>query len=431
VQLGRMIAGLSALVQGQAWSRAQVEQFQTERLRSLVAHAYTSVPYYRRLFDEAGVAPEHIRTLGDLQKIPITTRTTLQRLPDSDIIACGVDAAQLKSHRTGGSSGSPLSIRRTRFEDLLLQACRLRILFRLGMRLTDSRAAVVTARNQRVALYHRFGLLGYEEIDCRLPAEEMLRKIKQANPQVLRGYPSVLSWLSQHMSESDRQTIRPRFVTADSEMMTPDMRLRITEAFGSPVIDFYDSHEFNLIAWECAVGGQYHVSDSTMIAEVLSDGRAAAPGEEGVLIGTALHSWAMPFIRFQLDDWVTRGPAEGCACGAVNSTLHGVQGRLVHRFALPDGSTIHPYRLVNPLLSVAAWAERFQIIQERRDLIRVKLVPPGDLPDPDGATKRVQERLGAELGEQVTFEIELVQEIPPEANGKFRPYYSQVARPPD
>ena len=60
-----------------------------------------------------------------------TSRTDLQGLPEQDIVARGFDPEKLVVHRTSGSSGEPLSIRRTWFEDRLLQAYRLRVLFRL------------------------------------------------------------------------------------------------------------------------------------------------------------------------------------------------------------------------------------------------------------------------------------------------------------
>jgi phenylacetate-coenzyme A ligase PaaK-like adenylate-forming protein len=81
-----------------------------------------------------------------------------------------------------------------------------------------------------------------------------------------------------------------------------------------------------------------------MILEVLrDDGRPALPGEEGEVVGTALHSWIAPLIRFRMGDLVTRG-AGPCSCGASNSVLTRVQGRVADRFFLPSGRSIHPRR---------------------------------------------------------------------------------------
>ena len=283
-------------------------------------------------------ASSHSVSPGLEEDPPPPHGTRCNRFPASDLVAGGFEAEKLVVHRTSGSSGEPFSIRRTPFEDRLLQAYRLAILFRLGMRLTDRRMAVVTARFGPEALYMKLGLLRYEEVDCLESPEEMLRRLRAKPPGVLRGFPGTLSWLAGYIEDADRAVIHPKFVTTDSELMTADMRARIAEGFGAKVVDFYDSHEFNMIGWECQSGGLYHVSDLSMIAEVDNEGGAVSPGEDGELVGTALHSWAMPFIRFRLGDLVTRGPLQ-CPCGATNSTLMQVQGRLIDRFVLPDGRT--------------------------------------------------------------------------------------------
>ncbi len=305
--LERFIAGCSGLATRN--DPELIRRYQLHRLQALVQHAYLRVPYYRRLFDQHGLEPRHIQKLADLDKIPTTSRADLQAAPVDEIVARGYDASKLVVHRTGGSSGEPLSIRRTWFEDRLLQAYRLRILFRLGMRATDRRAAVVTRRLDHTPLYMRSGLLRYEEIHCLWPPDRILETLRKIQPDILRGFPSVLAWLAGCLTARDRERIRPRIVTTDSEMMTVDMRQKIGEGFRAPVIDFYDSHEFNMIAWECPSTGSYQLSEGSVIAEVLRDGQVAEPDEEGEFVGTGLHSWAMPFLRFRLGDLVTRGPS--------------------------------------------------------------------------------------------------------------------------
>jgi phenylacetate-CoA ligase len=391
-----------------------LRRYQLHRLQALVQHAYNHVPYYRRLFDRQGLEPRHIQTLQDLEKIPLTSRADLQNAPAHEIVARGYDPDKLLVHRTGGSTGEPLSIRRTWFEDRLLQAYRLRILFRLGMRATDRRAAVVTRRLDHTPAYMRSGLLRYEEIHCLWPPERIIAALRNIQPHVLRGFPSTLAWLAGCLTDRDRERIHPRFITTDSEMLTEDMREQISQGFRAPVIDFYDSHEFNMIAWQRPSTGIYQLSEASVISEVLRGGRPAEPGDEGEFVGTSLHSWAMPFLRFRLGDLVTRG---------AGSTLSRVQGRLVDRFLLPDGASIHPYVLVNPLVNQAPWIRQFQLIQEREDTILVKLVPlPGQPPGRE-AVAAIEKVLAARLGAGVRLETRIVDRIPPEPNGKFRPYY--------
>lgn len=51
--------------------------FQAKRLRWTVEQA-GKVPFYRKVLREAGVRPEDIRTVDDVQKLPFTRKTDLQ-----------------------------------------------------------------------------------------------------------------------------------------------------------------------------------------------------------------------------------------------------------------------------------------------------------------------------------------------------------------
>src|SRR5262249_37347913 len=85
--------------------RDEVVALRDARLRRLVAHAYENVPYYRDLFERHGVEPGHIRTVADLDRIPVTSRRDVQTLPLSTRLARGVDASRLIAHHTSGSTG--------------------------------------------------------------------------------------------------------------------------------------------------------------------------------------------------------------------------------------------------------------------------------------------------------------------------------------
>jgi phenylacetate-CoA ligase len=433
-RISRWAAGLEALIRAHAWTREQILAFQTRRLQALVRHASRQVPYYRRLFEQAGLRPDDIRSLDDLSRIPITSRADLQRLPPGDALAEGAEPDKLILRSTSGASGEPLRIRRTYFEEYLLRAFRLREQLAVGMRLTDRRAGVGLAHRpeglERVPggrpFYSRLGLLRREQVDNLLPAEEILARLRTVEPDVLGGYGGSLAWITGSMTEEDRARIRPRLVLTGAETLTPEMRQQISQGFGAPVFDFYGSHEYNLLASECPRGGRYHVAEWNVILEVLRDGRPAGPGEEGEVVASALHSHTMPFIRYRLNDLVTVGETP-CSCGAPVSTLSRILGRTIEQFLLPDGKLIHPYALVVPLLAEAPWLRRYQIVQDRADRVLVKIIP---LTNPSAeAVAAVARRLAAALEGQLAVEVELVEDIPPEPNGKYRPYYSLVNRP--
>jgi phenylacetate-CoA ligase len=419
---------VSTAVRSSRWSRDELEDFQNRRLRELIVHAFESVPYYRDLYTRLGLCAGDVRRLEDL---PLAQRAEMQQRDAGELVSRGLDPGSLVVHSTSGSTGYPFRTYRTLFEDRLLQALRLRRQFILGLRLTDVRVAITLhGHGTRGAapdthFYNRLGLLRRPIVDCLLPADQILDRGSALRPDVLIGYPDALAWIVGQATEEHRRRIHPRFIITGGETLTPDMRKRIEECFRAPVYDFYGIHEFNLLASECPTTGLYHVAEDNAIVEVLKDGMPAAPGETGEVVATALHSFAMPFIRYWTGDLATRGPLR-CPCGAPCTTLERIEGRVIDRFTLPDGTKLHPYHLLEPLVRDAPWLRRYQIVQESVDRLVVKLVPlPGRNPSADDL-QLLRTRFQQPLGPYVSIVFELVSELPPAGNGKFRPYYSMV-----
>lgn len=431
--LRERVRSLSAILSSDGWTRERLRDFQSRRLRTLVRHAYDRVPMYRELYRRNRIHPNDVRGIEDLARLPIVNREDIQACPTSEVVAAGFNPGRLVIRRTGGSTGVPLEIRRTWFEERLLHAARLRRLRIYGLRLKDLRVSVTTGNtppsghrfdNRHLA---RLGFLRLAHVSCLLPAREILNQLAEVRPDLLGGYPSVLCWIAGEATEADRQAIRPRLMFCGGETLTPEMRRQITECFSAPLHEIYGAHEFNLVGYECCETGLLHAAENCTIVEVVKDGKVAAAGETGELVGTALHSFAMPFIRYRLGDLVTRGPIE-CACGAPATTIEKVVGRTLDRFPLPDGSEIYSYRLIVPITRGARWVRRFQIVQTEIDRIEIKLIPfPGQLPGA-GALDAIREQIEGVAGPGVAADVTLVDDLPPADNGKFRACYSMVAR---
>ncbi|MDA1315070.1 MAG: hypothetical protein O2968_17200 [Acidobacteria bacterium] len=160
------------------------------------------------------------------------------------------------------------------------------------------------------------------------------------------------------------------------------------------------------------------------------------PGEEGEVLITSLHSFAMPLIRYRIGDWAVQGDAvqgdavQGeavCACGAAVQSLGSIMGRVIERFALPDGRRLHPLALVIPLMQLTDWMRRYQFIQEEAGRIRVKLITYRQPSEAEVAAARRE--LESVTGDGVDFVIEIVDHIERHPSGKLRPYFSLL--PPD
>jgi phenylacetate-CoA ligase len=209
-------------------------------------------------------------------------------------------------------------------------------------------------------------------------------------------------------------------VSTGGEVLTPLMRQQIQDGFSVPVYDTYGTIEFNLLAWECRATGEYHSCDDGLIMEVLRDGVPVAEGERGEVVGTDLHSFAMPLIRYQLGDVATKG-SQTCPCGQPFSTIRSIQGRMIDYFVLPGNRVVHPYEL--GVIKVP-WIREFQVTQEGLDSIVMRVVP-FHRPSTQEMAALVQPVVEL-VGPDVQFRVDLVPEIPVDANGKFRVYRSRI-----
>jgi phenylacetate-CoA ligase len=293
----------------------------------------------------------------------------------------------------------------------------------LGQKLTDRVTSIGLVRppdphdNQLpLKILQAMGLYRMMRINRFLPSENIIHKLRHFRPDVLTGPPGVISRLAQIISDGDRLLICPRFVRVNGEVLTPLMRRQITEAFKAPVFDVYACHEFRVIAWECKETGELHTCDDGIIAEVLKNGHPAATGDRGEVVGTSLHSAAMPFIRYRVGDIVTKG-FETCRCGQPFSTIRAIQGRMLDYFPLPGGRVIHPYE-ISLLFLDTSWLRQYQMVQEREDRIILRVVP-STTPTPQ-ELHQLEESVTAVLGQEVDFQVILVPEIKLEPSAKFR-----------
>ena len=64
-------------------SAEERERYHSQKLAEMVGYAYHHAPSVRELFDRAGASPGEIRTVKDLERLPITRKTELIELQKS------------------------------------------------------------------------------------------------------------------------------------------------------------------------------------------------------------------------------------------------------------------------------------------------------------------------------------------------------------
>ena len=87
-------------------SAPEKQELQLKRLQDVVKRAYENVPYYRKRLDAAGITPEDIQTLEDIEKIPFTTKSDLREAYPFGMFAVSTDDI-VEVHTTSGTTGKP------------------------------------------------------------------------------------------------------------------------------------------------------------------------------------------------------------------------------------------------------------------------------------------------------------------------------------
>ena len=430
----RTVMPLSIL--GRLLSRPLITRYRNWQLHRLIRHAYRNVQYYRKLFRAAGISPADIRSVRDLHRIPISSKEDIRSLSPETIVSRKVAPERLIVRKTSGSTGQPMTIRRSWFEERLLQQFRHMALFYLGHRPTYRMASIALIRTTHprdrqlfMDFANRLGLYRQQQIDCRQPLDDICRKLIDFSPDIIHGFSGAVYQVADRFHSAPWPRPRPRLVTVGGEVLTPTMQNTIADVFKTPVFQLYGSHEFNLLAWQCRHGELLHVNEDGLILEILKDGRPVGDGQTGEVVATNLHAYTMPFIRYRLGDFVTKGPPR-CSCGQQVATIKSIQGRMLDYFRLPNGRLLHSYEISIPVRrKLEPIIRQYQLIQEKENRIVMRISLANTLLPED--KKAAEDAIRAIVGKDVVFTIVEVDHIQRESSGKFRVAKSLVTSPYD
>jgi phenylacetate-CoA ligase len=399
---------------------------QNKCLRSVVKRAYDSVPFYRRKFDAVGVKPEQIKTVEDLSKLPLVSKSEIRQSPE-DIISTDYSIDSLRVLSTSGSTGQPLRVLISKEEDGFRKAKHLRANLSCGHKFYNRWLTVTSPSHfsevggiQKLLHFYSPNFVSvFWDVDRQLSA------ICEFKPQVLDGYSSSLALLAREVKKKGVSGINPRIIFGGAELVDSISRSTIEEVFEAPFYDQYATIEFERMAWQCPERSGYHIDADSLIMEFLdSKGDEVSAGESGEIVCTSLFNYAMPLIRYKVGDFgVPSG--EECPCGRALPLMSRIEGRSDSLILLPGGRALSPRTITVAMGSfhLNKYIEQFRIVQERIDRIEIDLKVEDSSVD-----KRIIERdlivhfkamLGIE-GDSVTFNVVFVDDIPLNKNGKLK-----------
>lgn len=418
------------LDKSQYFSADELKEYQNEKLRQLIAHAYEYVPYYRRILRDKNLTPEDIKGQEDLQKLPILTKDVIRK-EFQKLISTKHPKKTLKLGHTSGTTGSPLEVLWDKNVDILHNVAIWRHRnwagFQFGDRYATLLGRVIVPIKQQQPPFYRINKPWNQYLFSSFHlSDENLQyyfdEFERNDIRFMEAYPStayiLARYLQQHNLHYDMKTI-----VTSSETLLPIQREVIEERFRCKVFDYYGMAERAMFSGECERHNGHHLHMEYGITEIVDNkGNEAPAGTLGRLVLTGLHNYGMPLIRYENGD-VSGFKEERCSCGRTLQLLESVTTKAEDIVVTAEGRLIsssvltHPFKPMHNIL-------KSQIIQEDYDRLVIKIVRREDYSDSDTVSllKAMQQR----VGEKMDISVEFVTDIPLGANGKYRWVISRV-----
>lgn len=407
------------------WNASEIEKFQSEKLRSLMTHAYNHVKYYHEQFDSIGIKPNDIKTREDLFKLPTLTKEDL-RTHFNELIADNIKLKKCSFGQTSGSTGEPTINIKGINEIAYTYSAVIRQQLACGIRFGERFLNVVpTTMNQKLVYISYFD--GFHK-KCSFPVwQENMDTfyIEKFRPTVIYCAPSYIKALAHKIETKGGVDLNLKGIISSSEMLDQGTREYISNVFNSEIFDYYGASEGN-IAWECPEHVGYHIDADTVIVEILKDDEPVGEGERGEIALTYLHSYARPLIRYKIGD-IGTFTEELCPCGRKLPLMKSVMGRKVDIIVRPDGQVLPPYDLMNVMGRYIISNFEVQIIQEKKDLVVIKFVT--DTEFTPKILDEIENKYRKILGDEMKIKLLKVDKIDREKSGKLRTVISKVRNP--
>jgi phenylacetate-CoA ligase len=307
------------LKESEHWNTEKIKEYQLVKLTELIRNAYQNSSYYKDKFDRAGFKLADLKTLEDLQFVPITSKEEL--LENSKAIQIHNCGEKLYSSETSGSTGRPLVFFRNQEWDAWHNASVFRGYswhnvqpwerngYLWGYNIAPSKRIKVKFLD---LLQNRFRLFSYKDEDV----SNFVKKLEHA--KYLGGYSSMVYEVAKKINAQNlNANFNLKMIKGTSEKIYDAYKEEVEKAFGRKIISEYGSAEGGIIAFECAHDNM-HINMETVIIEVV----------DNEIVVTNLVSKSFPIIRYKLGDYIRVDYETKCACGMVHPIVKEVTGRV-------------------------------------------------------------------------------------------------------
>ena len=402
--------------------REQLRELQLERMKQSVRHAYDNVAFYQQSFKEAGVTPDDLQALEDLERLPFVVKQDMR-----DAYPFGLFAVPQKDvariHASSGTTGQATVVGHTASDLKNWGDC-----FARGI------AMVGGDENSTIQVSYGYGLFtgglgahaGGEAMGCSViptssgNTRRQVQMMKDCGTDILACTPSYALLIADTAIEMGYDPATEFKISGGifgAEPASDNMREEIASKLGIQYCDVYGLSEIMGpgVAMECAERAGLHVAEDHFYCEIL-DPETLKPvpdGEWGELVITTLTRECCPLVRYRTRD-VTRIISEPCACGRTHRKIDQLRGRTDDMLII-RGVNVFPSQIEQVITGFPEIATHYQIILTTRgplDHVELQVETVPDFPiDEVRKIEDLKRRLGVVLisNLQVSVEVKIVE----------------------
>lgn len=378
--------GLRESLAADTWTAEQCAAFHDAQLVRLVRGAVARVPFYQRLYREAGVDVAAFRGARDLPRLPTISKRDL--LEHGAEMLRPIHPLRVHHSTTGGSTGTIATVVTPRglseYESGCIYALWSRIGVRHGDRMALLRGALLDDGRQRFLHEPQLNRLTVSTYHLRDDnVDEVLAELDRFRPAWLHVYPSAATLMANILQRTGRKLgCTPRGVLCGSEGVADWQVTLFRAAFGCRTYAHYGHGETAILGGWCDGSQAYHFLPNHGYLELLDDQHqpVTVPDVTGEMTGTGYLNDVMPLIRYRTGDygaWDTPGPCK--ACGRQHQRVARIEGRIQEYLILADG-TRFPLTNINALHGTFfSLIYKFQFVQDVPGQAALRIVPAGAL----------------------------------------------------
>ncbi|MCQ2200392.1 MAG: AMP-binding protein [Paludibacteraceae bacterium] len=333
-------------------SKSEISEFQDARLREQIAYVAENSPYYSAMFKRLGVSPSDIKTVKDLERLPVTTKNDL--LEHNDDFLCVPRSMVTDIVTTSGTTGVPVIVYLTK-HDLDRLSYNEFLTFSAAGLTTEDTVQLMTTIDKRfmAGLAYFLGAVelgaGIVRVGGGVPQLQWdtIERIKPTTCMVVPSFLLKLVEYAQANGINFHNSSLKKAVCIGESMRNPDFSLtalskKINELW--PELHLYGTYastEMQTGFSECVYGLGGHHQPELIVVEFLDENnQPVADNEPGEVTITHLGVEGTPLIRFKTGD-ICYHHTEQCKCGRNTMRLSAVLGRRSQMIKY-KGTTIYP-----------------------------------------------------------------------------------------